>query len=55
MWKSNNQGVKVETFIQTGMRGGKRQLGRRGVVARPRLENLAGVAAAGRPSDSTFV
>ena len=28
VWKSNNQGVKEETFIQTGRRGGDGQLGR---------------------------
>ena len=27
VWKSNNQGVKEETFIQTGRRGGDRQRG----------------------------
>ena len=27
MWESNNQGVKKETFIQIGRRGGDRQLG----------------------------
>ena len=27
VWKSNNQGVKEETFIQTGRRGGNEQLG----------------------------
>ena len=28
VWKSNNQGVKEETFIQTGRRGGDGQRGR---------------------------
>ena len=28
VWKSNNQGVKEDTFIQTGRRGGDTQLGR---------------------------
>ena len=28
VWKSNNQGVKEETFIQTGRRGSDRGLGR---------------------------
>ena len=28
VWKSDNQGVKEETFIQTGRRGGDRQQGR---------------------------
>ena len=27
LWKSDNQGVKEETFMQTGMRGRDRQLG----------------------------
>ena len=26
VWKSDNQGVKEETFIWTGRRGGERQL-----------------------------
>ena len=39
LWKFNNQGVKEETFIQTGGRGGDRQPGR----------ELAGKAAAGGP------
>ena len=30
VWKFNNQGVKEETFIQTGRRGGDRQPGQRG-------------------------
>ena len=34
VWKSNNQGVKEETFIQTGSRDGERQLGQRGFTAR---------------------
>ena len=29
VWKSDNQGVKEETFIQTGTRGRDRQLGQR--------------------------
>ena len=28
VWKSDNQGVKEETFIQSGRRGGNRQPGR---------------------------
>ena len=28
VWKSDNEGDKEETFIQTGRRGGARQLGR---------------------------
>ena len=34
MWNSDNQGVKEETFIQTGRRGGDRQLGQRGCTAK---------------------
>ena len=37
VWKSNNQGVKEETFIQTGRRGGDGQPGQRGLVASQRL------------------
>ena len=33
-WKSDNQGDKEETFIQTSRRGGDRQPGQRGVTAR---------------------
>ena len=31
---SDNQGVKEETFIQTGRRGGDRQPGQRGLMAK---------------------
>ena len=34
MWKSDNQGVKEETFIKTGRRGKHRQLRWRGLIAR---------------------
>ena len=34
VWKSDNQGDKEETFIQTGRRGGDRQLGWGGLTAR---------------------
>ena len=34
VWKSNNQGDKEETFIQTGRRGRDGQLGWRGLTAR---------------------
>ena len=37
--KSNNQGVKEETFIQTDRRGGNAQPGRRGLVAKWWLEH----------------
>ena len=43
MWKSDNQGVKEDTFTQTGRRGRDGQLGR---------EDSAGdKAAAGGPGD----
>ena len=38
----NNQGVKEETFIQTGRRGGDRQPGHRGLPARWQLEDKGG-------------
>ena len=34
VWKSDNQGVKEETFIQTGRRGADGAAGWRGLVAR---------------------
>ena len=37
LWKSDNQGVKKETFIQTGRWGGDGQPGWRGCVTRWRL------------------
>ena len=39
VWKSNNQGVKEEPFIQTGRRGGDGQPGWRGHEARLQLED----------------
>ena len=41
MWKSNNQGVKEETFIQTSRRGGDRQPRWRGCMARQQLVDWA--------------
>ena len=41
VWKSNNQGDKEETFIQTGRRGRDGQPGRRGLAARRRLADPA--------------
>ena len=41
VWKSDNQGDKEETFIQTGKRGRDRQPGWRGLAARRRLANPA--------------
>ena len=40
VWKSNNQGVKEETFIQTGRRGGDGQPGREDST-RQRIEDWA--------------
>ena len=40
VWKSDNQGVKEETFIQTGRRGGDRQ---------PGAERTCDKAVAGEP------
>ena len=37
VWKSDNQGDKEETFIQTSRRGGDGQPGLRGLTARWRL------------------
>ena len=54
LWKSNNQGVKEETFIQTGRRGGDRLPGQRGLMARQRLDDWAGEVAAGGPGSPTF-
>ena len=34
VWKSDNQGDKEETFIQTGRKGRDRQPGWRGLMAR---------------------
>ena len=52
VWKSDNQGVKDETFIQMGRKGGNRQPGWRGPLANQQLEEWAGEAEAGSP---TFV
>ena len=41
VWKSNNQGDKEETFIQTGRRGGDKAAGWRGLAARRQLVNQA--------------
>ena len=41
VWKSDNQGDKEETFIQTSRRGGDGQPGRRGPAARWRLADPA--------------
>ena len=41
-WKSDNQGVKEETIIQTSRRGGDRQPGWRGLAARQQLDDQGG-------------
>ena len=51
VWKSNNQGIKEETFIQTGRRGRDGQLGWKGLTARQQLEDGVGEAVAGRPGE----
>ena len=38
VWKTHNQGVKEETFIWSGRRGGDGQLGQRGYVTRQRVK-----------------
>ena len=62
VWKSDNQGDKEETFIQTSRRGGDRQQGQRGLLAMragPREvadcgKNGAGSETASRPYGPTF-
>ena len=59
VWKSDNQGVKEDTFIQTSRRGGDRQPGRRGFEARlqPAARAEAGgprEVAAGREGGPSF-
>ena len=41
LWKSDNQGVKEDTFIQTSRRGGDTQAGWRGLVVRQWLADQA--------------
>ena len=41
VWKLENQGIKKETCIQTGRRGGHRQLGQGGHTARQQREKRA--------------
>ena len=50
VWKSNSQGVKENTFIQTGSRGRDGQLGREDSQKRRWLEDWVGKDAAGGPS-----
>ena len=54
VWKSDNQGIKEETFIQIGRRGGDGQLGWRGCLARQQLEDQAGKTLAGGPGVPHF-
>ena len=51
VWKSNNQGIKEETFIQTGRKGRDGQPGQRGYAARL---GQAVEAAAGGVGGPTF-
>ena len=52
MWKSDNQGVKEETFIQTGRRGRDRQVdgedSQQGSRGRTGVDKMV----AGRPSEA---
>ena len=48
VWKSNNQGVNEETFIQTGRRGRDGQPVQRGHMARWQLEDWVGKMVTGR-------
>ena len=52
VWKSDKQGVKEETFIQTGRRGRDGKPRRRGHKARQRQMHCMGQAAAGSPGQS---
>ena len=52
--EADNQGVKGETFIQIGRRGGDGKPGWRGHGARWQLMDQAGEASAGRPGYPTF-
>ena len=52
LWKSNNQGVKKETFIHTGRRGGVGQPRWRGCAARQLTEQ--GQVVASGLGDPTF-
>ena len=53
VWKSENQGGKEKTFIQTSRRGRDGQLGQRGLATRWQLEDL-GRTVAGGPGSPTF-
>ena len=55
LWKSNNQGDKEETFIQSSRRGGHRQLGREDLWESGCWRIRMGEAAAGRVGGPTFV
>ena len=48
VWKSNNQGVKEETFIQTGRRGGDGHMGREDLWQGGGWRTRAGKVVAGR-------
>ena len=54
VWKSDNQGDKDETFIQTGRSGGDRQPGQTGLMARRRLvEQVVPHSSADKPGGTT--
>ena len=52
--KSNNQGIKEETFIQTGRRGRDRQPGGEDLQQGKSWQTRAGKAVAGRVSSPTL-
>ena len=54
VWKSDNQGIKEETFIQTGRRVRDEQLGWRGHTAKWWLVDHVGKEKAGRMGSPTF-
>ena len=51
VWMSHNQGVKEETFTQTGRRGRDGQLGREDSQQGSSWRTEAGMAEAGGPSE----
>ena len=55
VWKSDNQGVKEETFIQTGKRGRDRQPGREDSQQGCNWRTGAGKVASGRAGSPTFM
>ena len=54
VWKSNNQGVKEETFIQTGRKAGQAAGAERTLGNATYPTDPAGEVEAGRPEGPTF-